>query len=123
MGPILPDMTRNDRCMAGADLDDADLWLTRLGWRHQGPFGALVTAYPTPACHSLLLPNRPTLANLDFAALTVNPLGGFGPKLLEVYDTMIEFRKHEARQTGYPMKKLEGKERRILDKISAEMCR
>ena len=62
-------------------------------------------------------------ANLDFAALTVNPFGGFGPKLLEVYDAMMDYRKLEAKQTGYPLKKLEGKERRALEKISASMCR
>ena len=49
---------------------------------------------------------------------------GFGcPDRFDGSFSVSGTKKLEAKQTGYPLKKLEGKERRALEKISASMCR
>ena len=38
------------------------------------------------------------------------------PKLLELHDTMWTYRKHEAKTANYPMRKLEGQERVVIQR-------
>ena len=61
--------------------------------------------------------------NLDFAPLAVNPLGGLGPRLVELLDKIWQHRVSEAKATGADTRKLESKYRRALERLSAEMVR
>ena len=58
-----------------------------------------------------------------FAAMALNPLGGFGPHLEKMVQDATRQRMAEARANGLPTRRVEGKIRRALEKISAEMAR
>ena len=58
-----------------------------------------------------------------FAAMALNPLGGFGPHLEKMINDATRQRMAEAKASGLPVRRIEGKIRRALEKISAEMAR
>ena len=62
-------------------------------------------------------------AGMDFAALCLNPLGGFGPRLHELLGKAWAQRFSDAKAAGYETRRLEGQQRRALEKLSAEMVR
>lgn len=61
--------------------------------------------------------------NHEFAAFAVNPFGGLGPKLYELLERAWTNIVSEVKGAGFDTRRLEGKKRRALEKLSAEMVR
>jgi hypothetical protein len=62
-------------------------------------------------------------ANMQFAAMALNPLGGLGPRLAELIDLAWEQRLAEAKAGGHDTRRLQSQKRRAFEKLSAEMAR